>query len=360
MKTTRRALLTGAAATSAMAAPALSTPAIAQGTQEWRMVTSWPKNLPGPGVTAERLAERIRICSGGRISVSVYAAGELVPALSVFDAVAEGTAEMAHTASFFWQGRAPASVFFTAVPFGLTADEHAAWIYHGGGGALWDTLYAPFAIKPFMAGNTGMQMGGWYNREINTVDDLKGLKIRMPGLGGDVMRALGATPVSTPPSEIANALSSGLIDAAEFLGPWSDRAIGLPKVAKSYYWPGFHEPNGTGEALLSSSVWNSLDDDLREAVRTACAAEDAVSRAEADWQNAQNLSALVEDGVTLRAYPDDVLAAAREAAGPVLARFDDAGGVARDIYRSYMAARSVQAPWGRVGVGAFLEARDSV
>ncbi len=354
---TRRSILAGSAAIGALG---VAKPAAAQPTVEWRMVTSWPKNLPGPGITAQRLADRIAIASGGRIQVTLYAAGELVPALTVLDAVADGTAEMAHTASFFWQGKMPASAFFTAVPFGLTAPEHAAWVYFGGGQALWDTLYADFGAKPFMAGNTGMQMGGWYNREINGVEDLKGLKIRMPGLGGEIMRRLGATPVSTAPGEIGPSLERGTIDAAEFLGPWSDYGLGLNKSAKYYYWPGFHEPNGTGEALVSLKAWEALDDDLKSAVATACAAEDAYSRAESDWNNARVLSILIDkENVALRSFPETVLKAARDAAGPVLDSFAARGGIDADILSSYRAWRSAAASWARVGTSAFLAARDS-
>jgi len=358
-KTSRRAVLAGAILGGAgVAAPALVSPASAQAPRTLRMVTSWPKNLPGPGVTAERLAKRIEIATGGRIAVRIFAAGELVPATAVFDAVAEGTADMAHTAALFWQGKMRAAPFFTAVPFGLTAGEHAAWIYHGGGQALWDALYAPFGVKPLMAGNTGMQMGGWFKAPITSLDDLKGLKIRMPGLGGEVMRQLGATPVTLAPSEIAPALQSGLIDATEFLGPWSDLGLGLYKVAKTYVWPGFHEPNGTGEALFARGLWDELSDKDRFAIETACAAEDAISRAEADYENARALKRLVDEyGVTLAAYPDDVLKAARDAAERVLDRFLEGSEIEGRIVTSYRAHKAASSAWARVGEAAFLRAR---
>jgi TRAP-type mannitol/chloroaromatic compound transport system substrate-binding protein len=194
----RRDMLVGSAVGSASV---LSAPAVmAQGAvTEWKLVTSWPKNLPGPGVTAQRIADQVALLSGGAFKIRLFAAGELVPALGVFDAVSNGTADMAHTASFFWQGKIPASVYFTAVPFGLLPHEHISWIEQGGGQALWDELYAPFGIKPVMAGNTGVQMGGWYKKPLQNLDDLRGLKIRMPGLGGEVMRRLGAAQVCFPP-----------------------------------------------------------------------------------------------------------------------------------------------------------------
>lgn len=343
----------------AAAAAALAAPGLAQGATQWRMVTSWPKNLPGPGVTAERLAKRISAMSDGRLAVRVYAAGELVGGLQVFDAVAEGTADMGHTASFFWQGKIKPAVFFTAVPFGLTVPEHMAWIYHGGGQALWDELYGSFDIKPFMAGNTGMSMGGWYRREVNTLDDLRGLKLRMPGLGGEVMRRLGATPVSVPPSDIMSALQSGLIDGTEFLGPWSDLALGFYKVAPYYYWPGFHEPNGTGEALISAKAWNGLPDDLKAVVDNACAAENAFAVAETAWENAIALDALIsEHGVSVRPFPDEVLKAARAASEEVLAGFAEQDELANRIFRSFVEARKQAIGWSRVSTQAFLAARN--
>ncbi|WP_269581068.1 TRAP transporter substrate-binding protein [Roseibium sp. Sym1] len=353
----RRAVLGAGAGAGA----ALATPAIAQeqATLEWKMVTSWPKNLPGPGVTARRIAERIQLMSGGRLRIRLFAAGELVPALGVFDAVSAGTAQMAHTASFFWQGKIPASVYFTAVPFGLLPHEHITWIEQGGGQALWDELYAPFGLKPVMAGNTGVQMGGWFKRDIHGLDDLKGLKIRMPGLGGEVMRRLGATPVSLPPGELFQALQSGVLDATEFLGPWSDRAMGFHKVAKSYYSPGFHEPNGTGEALFNKVALDGLPDDLKAIVLEACKAENGRALAESDWENAGSLQLLQEeDGVTVLPYPEEVLEALRDTAAEVLAEFAEKDALARRIHESHQAARARLAPWSDVAMRRFMAARD--
>src|ERR1700688_4997219 len=208
--TTRRnfTFAAGAAVAATLAAPAI---ARAQAVK-WRMVTSWPKRLPGPGMSAERIAERVRTLSGGRLDISVYAAGELVPAFEVLDAVGNGVADIGHTAAFYWQGKMPAAAFFTTVPFGLTPSEHVAWIEAGGGQALWDELYASFGVKPFMGGNTGVCMGGWFRREVAGLDDLKGLKIRSLGLGGEIYRRLGATPQTTSPGEIFAAIQSGLVD----------------------------------------------------------------------------------------------------------------------------------------------------
>jgi len=353
----RRDLLAGALA--GTAAATLAAPARAEAPIEWRMVTSWPKNLPGPGVSAERLAARIAAMSGGRLEVHVYAAGELVPALEVFDAVATGTAEIGHTAAFFWQGKIAAAPFFTAVPFGLTPLEHCAWIEAGGGQAIWDELYRPFGVKPFMAGNTGFQMGGWYAKEINGIDDLKGLKIRMPGFGGEVLRRLGATPVSLPPGEILQALQSGVVDATEFLGPFSDIAMGFYKVAPFYYWPGFHEPNGTGEAIVSIEALEALPEDLRAVVAAATAVENATSLAEAEWANGEALGRLVDQhGVQLKRFPDEVLAAARDAAAGVFADFAAKSAENARLWESYAAARTRLGRWSKISGAALLVARD--
>src|SRR5580692_12065059 len=257
-------------------ATTLAAPAIAQtDKRRWRMVTSWPKRLPGPGMSAERIAERIGTLSGGRLEVTVSAAGEVVPAFEVLDAVGSGVADMGHTAAFYWQGKQPAAVYFTTVPFGLVPSEHVAWVDAGGGQALWDELYAPFGVKPFMGGNTGVCMGGWFRREINGAGDLKGLKIRSLGLGGEVYRRLGAIPQTTSPGEILVALQSGVIDGAEFVGPGSDIALGLYRFATFYYAPGFNKPNGTGECIIFLKAWEGLNSEMKAIVQHACAAEAA-------------------------------------------------------------------------------------
>lgn len=353
LKTRRSVLTAGAAGALALAAA----PSVAQSNLTWTLVTSWPKNSPGPGTTARRIAERIRLLSGGRLTVKLYAAGEIVPAFEVFDAVAGGTAQMGHSASFFWAGKIKAATFFTAVPFGLTPDGHNAWIYEGGGQALWDELYAPFGVKPFLAGNSGMQMGGWLKREVNTLDDLKGLKYRIPGLGGEVMRRLGVTAVSLPPGEILPALQSGAIDGAEFLGPWSDIALGLNKAARFYYWPGFHEPNGSAECLVNRQALDALPDDLKAIVATVCEAENARGMAEADWQNAATLEGIEEKhGVALRRFDDSILRAAAAAAEEVLADLAARDPLAGRIHESYMTARRRSIAWARVARHAVLDA----
>lgn len=350
----RRAFLGVAGATAVSLAPTVH----AKAHIEWKMVTSWPKGSPGPGITAQRLAERIETMSDGRVSIKVYGAGELVSALEVFDAVAGDTADMGHTASFFWQGKARASVFFTAVPFGMTPTEHAAWIYHGGGQGLWDELYGDFGIKPYMAGNTGMGMGGWFKRELRSLEDIKGLKYRIPGLGGEILKRLGGVPVSVPPGEIFAALEAGVVDGAEFLGPWSDMAFGFYKAAPYYYWPGFHEPNGTGECLINRASLEKLPRDLRTIVENACAAENAFALAETEWRNAETLQVLIEKhNVKVRAFPDAMLKAARALSEEVINEFAAQDPLTRRIHESYEAARRRAIGWSRISTQALLQYR---
>lgn len=352
---TRRKILT-AGATAALAAPAV---ARAQ-TRKWRMVTSWPKRLPGPGMSAERVAERIGALSGGRLEVTVHAAGELAPAFEVLDAVGRNVAEMGHTASFYWQGKEPAAAFFTTVPFGLTPIEHAAWVEVGGGQQLWDEIYKPFGVKPFMGGNTGVCMGGWFRREILGLADMRGLRIRALGLGGEIYRRLGATPQTTPPAEILTSLQSGLLDAAEFVGPGTDIALALYRVAPYYYGPGFNKPNGTGECLISLRAWESLDSPLKAVVAHACAVEASYALAEMERLNVEALALLTgRHNVKLRTFPAELIASARKHAAEVLAELAARGAAARKVHDSYVAFRERAAAWSRVSLKAVLDAREA-
>lgn len=356
-KISRRRLMGGGA----LAAGLVAAPRLARAqTRRWRMVTSWPKRLPGPGMSAERVAERIAALSGGRVQVTVHAAGEMVPAFEVLEAVGNGVAELGHTAAFYWQGKQPAAAYFTTVPFGLTPSEHVAWVDAGGGQALWDALYRPFGVKPFMGGNTGVCMGGWFRREVAGLDDVRGLKIRSLGLGGEVYRRLGATPQTTSPGEILTSLQSGVLDAVEFVGPGTDIALGLYRAAPFYYGPGFNKPNGTGECIVSLKLWESLDPETRAIVAHACAAEASYALAEMERLNAEALAALTErHGVTLRSFPAPVVAAARRQAADVLAELAGRSELARKTHESYTAFRERTAAWSRISLRAVLEAREA-
>jgi TRAP-type mannitol/chloroaromatic compound transport system substrate-binding protein len=315
--------------------------------------------LPGPGLSAERIAASIGAMSGGRLDITVSAAGEIVPPFEVLDAVGSGVAEMGHTASFYWQGKEPAASFFTTVPFGLLPNEHVAWIDAGGGQALWDELYAPFGVKPFMGGNTGVCMGGWFRREIKSRDDVRGLKVRSLGLGGEVYRRLGAIPQTTSPGEILLALQSGVIDGAEFVGPGSDIALGLYRFAPFYYGPGFNKPNGTGECIVALKAWETLDAELKAIVAQACAAEASFALAEMERLNIEALATLTtRDKAQLRTFPADLVAAARVTAAEVLAELAGRSAAARKVHDSYVAFRSHISAWSRISLQAVLEARE--
>ena len=356
MKINRRKLVGGGL----LAASAVAAPSVARAqTVKWRMVTSWPKRLPGPGMSAERVAERVTALSGGRIQITVHAAGEVVPAFEVLDAVGGGVAELGHTASFYWQGKQPAAAFYTTVPFGLTPQEHVAWVDAGGGQALWDELYAPFGVKPFMGGNTGVCMGGWFRKDVKSLDDVKGLKIRSLGLGGEVFRRLGATPQTTPVGEMLTSMQSGLLDAAEFVGPGTDIALGLYRVAPLYYGPGFNKPNGTGECLVSLKAWNAADAETKAILSHACAVEANYALSEMERLNAEALSSLVtKNNVQLRAFPNDVVGAARREAASVLAELAARSDIAKRIHESYVGFRERTAPWSKISIKGVLDARE--
>ena len=240
---------------------------------EWKMVTTWPKNFPGLGTGAQRIADSITTMSDGQLNVKLYAGGELVPPFECFDAVSQGTAQMSHGASYYWINKNRSMPFFATVPGGLTAQEHDAWIHYGGGQELWDELYAEFNLKGFLGGNSGVQMGGWFKKEINTLNDFKGLKMRMPGLGAEVINRMGATAISLPGGEIMPALESGAIDATEWVGPYNDLAFGFYQATKYYYGPGFHEPGTHTECMVNKKEYDSLPKNLQKIVEHACVSE---------------------------------------------------------------------------------------
>lgn len=325
---------------------------------EWRMYTTWPKNFPGLGTGANRLAESITRMSGGRLKVTVYGAGERVPALEVFDAVSRGSAQMGHGGAYYWKGKAAAAPFFASVPFGFTAQEMNAWLYYGGGLELWRELYAPFNLMPFDAGNTGTQMGGWFRKPINSVADLRGLKMRIPGMGGEVMARLGVTAVNIPGGELFTALSTGTIDATEWVGPYNDLAFGLHRAAPYYYYPGWHEPGTCLEALVNLDAWNALPADLQAIVSTACAATSHTLLAEMTARNQAALKTLVEEhGVQLRPFPPEVLAALRAAAETLVEEAASADPFSARVVASYRAFRAQVFETTRISEQAFLDAR---
>jgi len=360
----RRSFLKAAAASggAVIAAPSIAAPAISKGLIEWRMVTSWPKGLPGLGTGAERLAENITAMSGGRLSIKVYSAGELVPALECFGAVANGTAQMGHDAAYYHTGKSEGCAFFTAFPFGFMAGEMDAWMKFGNGQALWDELYAPFGIRGFHAGSTGTQMLGWFKREIRSLEDLNGLKFRSPGNQGRVLQKLGVTPVSLPGGEIFPALQSGAIDAAEWVGPYNDLALGFYQVCKYYYSHGYHEPGATLQLMINEQAWQSLTPELQDIVKTAASAATRDMLAEYNARSGPALRTLVEKhGVLVRGLPEEVLMACGEKSNEVLNEIYESDmspkHIVRRIIEDFLAFRKEIIPWTRIGEQAYVNAR---
>jgi TRAP-type mannitol/chloroaromatic compound transport system substrate-binding protein len=338
--------------------PTNAAPAGKQQTFQWKMVTTWPKNFPGLGTGANNVARLITEMSGGRIQVTVYGAKELVPPFEVFDAVSSGTAELGHGAAYYWKGKSEAAQFFAAVPFGMNAQEMNAWLYYGGGMELWREVYAPFGVLPAAAGNSGIQMGGWFNREINSLDDLAGLKMRIPGLGGEVLRRAGGTPVSMPGSDIFTSLQSGAIDATEWVGPYNDLAFGLYKVAKHYYYPGWHEPGTTLECLINQSAYDSLPADLQSIVINACRVVNGDMLAEYTARNNAALQSLInEHNVDLRAFPDSVLERLRTLSEQVVAEIADKDALSAKVFESYRAFQRQVMSWHDISERAYLNVR---
>jgi TRAP-type mannitol/chloroaromatic compound transport system substrate-binding protein len=310
-------------------------------TFEWKMVTTWPRDFPALGTGANRLAEKIGELSNGRLKVKVYGGNELVPSFEVFDAVQRGTAEMGHGASYYWKGKIPSTQIFAGIPFGLTGNELNGWYYYGGGLEIYQEAYRPFGVVPFPVGNSGTQMAGWFNKEINSVDDLQGLKMRIPGIGGEVINRAGATTVAIPGSEIFTSLQNGTIDAAEWIGPFNDLAFGLFRAAKYYYYPGWQEP-GTGlEGIVNIEAYSALPPDLQAIVETACKAATTDMYAEFEAMNGDALNKLVhEHNVELRPLPEDVLAELKQISEQVLeelAAEDEMSGRAYESLKAYTA-----------------------
>ena len=357
MKTRRRDLLIGATA-AASAAGSFPAPAIAQGVRELRLVTSWPKGLAGLDTSVQRLAQSITAMSDGQLKVTVYPARALVKDLEVFDAVSAGVAEMYHSFDPHFEKKSAAMYFFGAIPFGMTSDEQAAWVYSGGGQALWDEAYAPFNIKPLMATQTGAQMAGWFNKEINGPEDYKGLRYRMPGLGAEVLRRMGATVVNIPGGNVVEALRSGAIDGAEWIGPWPDMDVGLDKVAEYYYYPGFHEPQSVETLGINKKLWDGLKGSDRALIETAAAAEVTRSLAEMNAQNVKSLKVLrAGKRIKIRRFSDELLKVAAKISREVYSELAAKDPMTRKVYESYTAFLAGMMDWGELSETGYRDTR---
>ena len=328
-------------------------------TYKWRLVTSWPKNYPGLGMAPERIANLVEEMSNGQMQITVYGAGEQVPAFGVFDAVSSGSHQMGHSGGYFWKGKVPAAQFFTSVPFGLTADEINAWVNRGGGLELWREIYEPFNIYPIPAGNTGTQMFGWFNKEINSLEDVRGLKMRIPGIGGEVLKEAGGIPVTLPGGELFTALQTGVIDATEWVGPYNDLTFGFHQAAKYYYYPGWHEPGPMLELLINMDAWNSLPKHLQVIIETATKAVNQDTLDEYLARNNQALTELIEvHGVELRKLPDDVIEEFRAISNEILRDLAKEDEVIAKGYDSYIEFKNNVTEYHKISEDSFIEARN--
>lgn len=336
----------------------VAAPAISKNRKQFRMATSWPKDFPGLGQMPNRFSKALYDMSDGQIDVKVYAAGELVGGLECFDATSTGAADMYHAAEYYWQGKSKAFSFFTAVPMGMTAAEIMGWVDHGGGQALWDELSAAFNIKPFQAGNTGHQTGGWFKREMNSLEDFKGLKMRIPGLGGEVIRRLGGAAVRLSGGEIYQALQSGSIDATEWVGPWNDYAFGFYREAPYYYAPGFHEPGASLAVGINLDVWNQFTPSEQAMIKFACQSANNESLGEYTYENAKALETLkTEHGIAPRFFSDDIMVKIGRVSEDVVRELGNSDKRTQKIYESYLAARNQSRGWTEMSDGRYIRAR---
>lgn len=346
-----------AAGTATTAGLITGAPAIAQGKFEWKLPTSFPAKAPGIGTNVVSFAERVAAMSDGRLTFKIFSSGELVPPFAVEDAVQQGTAEIGHSTPYYAAGKNPALHFFSTVPFGMSATEHTAWLRFGGGQELWDSIYAERGLKPFYSGNSGTQSGGWFSKPINSVEDLKGLNMRIAGLGGEAMRALGVNAVLLPPPEIFPAFKSGAIDAAEWVGPLLDQAFGLYKIAKLCYVPAFHEPGAALEIVVNQDAYDELPADLQAIVANAAEAVSVETLAQFDYFNTQAMGQLRAEGVEFLEFPEDVILALRESSATVLADLakDDEG--FKEVMDSYQTFLNPAIEYANLMQGAMFRQR---
>src|SRR3546814_718747 len=355
----RRQFMRGATtAAGAVAASSFPAPAISQGLMKWRMQTTWPKNFPGLGTGANKLADYIGTASGGKLTVEVYGGGEIVPAFETMDAVSNGTIEMGHGAPYYWVGKVSATQFLASMPFGLNAQEQNAWMQFGGGLEIAEKIYKELGCKFFVSGNTGVQAGGWFNKEISSLEDFKGFKMRIPGLGGAVLKAAGTNVVNLPGGEIPPALQSGAIDATAWVGPYNDLAFGLYKSAKFYYYPGRHGPTTMLDNCINLNAWESLSDDLKAVIAAANGYANLFVMSEFVAKNNGALNTLVsEHGVILKKFPDDVMSALGTLSGEVMGDMAAADALSREAMDSIVTFRKQSIAYAKVSEQAFYNAR---
>ncbi len=355
----RRDFIKGAAAAgvATAAATTLAAPAISQGRKQWVVASSFGK-AGILGRQLEAFADFVGKATDGKLSMKVFHAGELVGAFENFDAVAGGTAQMGMGAPYYWAGKSNAISFIAAMPFGLNAQEQNAWFYYGGGLEIANKVYSGFGLKFLPMGNTGNQMGGWYNKEINTIDDFKGLKFRMPGLGGEVLKTFGVSVILTPGGDILPALASGAIDGTEWIGPAADLGFGLHKAAKFYYWPGWHEPATVLDGFINLDAWNELTAEQQAIIERGAAATNLLMLSQFQAVNDAALEKLTgELGVQLRKYPDDVLNQIGQRSGEVLQEIASRDALSTEVFDAIVDFRRGALRWANRSEAAFAAAR---
>ncbi|WP_378186961.1 TRAP transporter substrate-binding protein [Aquimarina sp. W85] len=320
----------------------------------WKMTTTWPPNFPVLGEAANKYAEWVEEMSNGQIKIKVYGGGELVPPLEAFDAVSNGTIEMGSGASYYWAGKTPAAQFFCAVPFGMNQLQLTSWLESGGGYELWKKTYANFNLVPFLGGNTGVQMGGWFNKEINTIDDFKGLKMRLPGIAGKVLEKAGGAAILVAGGEIYTSLERGVIDATEWIGPYHDYKMGFHKISKYYYTPGWHEPGSQMEFFINKQKFDELPPHLQSILEGASKRVQVWMQAEFDMQNAIFLEKLVnEEGVQVREFSEEILDILREYTKEAVTELVGKDPLSKEVYDSYSDFQKKAEKWSDVTEKAF-------
>jgi len=323
----------------------------------WKLVTTWPPNFPIFQDGVKRFTKDVRRMSNNQLNIQVFAGGELIPALQTFEAVSQGTVEMGHGAAYYWAGKIPAAQFFTAVPFGMNAQGMNAWFYGGGGLELWREVYAPHKLVPIPMGNTGVQMGGWFRKEINSLADLKGLKMRIPGLGGKVMAKAGVNPVLMAGGEIYTALERGTIDATEWVGPYHDLRLGLYRAAKYYYYPGWHEPGPALELIINKEAWEKLPQELQLIVQTAATASNLQMLSEFEANNLDALNTLTnKHKVQIFEFPAEVLKELHKLTLQTLKEEAQKDALFKKVYAAYSVFSKNNDAWNAVSEAAYARA----
>ena len=368
VKAVKAIAITVAIATSAVATTAnadlldfLGTNEVEANTYNLRMVTAFPKNSPGHGASSVRFADNVRALSDGRIDIKVFASGELVPMKEAFATVSNGKADMYHGIEMFWPGVDPALNYFATIPFGMTPTEHLAWVEHGGGQALWDEAAAQYNIKPFALGNSATSMGGWYNKEINTTDDIAGMHLRFPGLGAKVMQKYGASTTVVSGSKILPGLLDGTFDGAELAGPWYDNAMGLYKSpAKHYYAPGWHELSTILSLGFNAEVWNDFSDKDKNLIVTAVKAEQQVQFLENFYHHSVSLQKMYdEDNITVKHFPQPVLDAFKKTAYELIDEKNADSELAQRTHNSYFGFMKAGKLYSENGILPYMNSRDT-